>query len=487
MPRRGTRSPHAFDNMDEILTLRSQASEGGRSVRSADNSVREDGRVALVNGGRITRRHSAVGRARRGRDSGDSSESESAVSENVLDHRVSVVRLPSSPRSASSPRRGFLGCLGCFTTPKRPTPSPHTSPRRSLTPGNPACAEIARTLQLLSESTEIETADAADVRLVFLLFAAFSGEPILDPQEYADCDEWIDWLSLGFSADGLDAFERDVNRLGSQALGMLLMLFFSTTYTESARLCVLIIRNVHFDPSALFGLFAINCCKWTRDVILDSMHLANPVAPLVFSSAQKVIAGGSTAAFLHCLDWWLSEGAVGELAEVEARFTDHEGSRGAYDEFEEESEGGAGSGGSGEGGRGATSAETLRRRVSHATISGLSGRVPDLNLRSPEELKIFRETLVVAGLYYSNCVLGFAKFWLEKDLLAVNTDVARERLNNAYLDKEFVSKLKFSASISAADLAKRNAALAAKVDQLWKASGWRKEDLLRRRDSEEEE
>jgi hypothetical protein len=75
-------------------------------------------------------------------------------------------------------------------------------------------------------------------------------------------------------------------------------------------------------------------------------------------------------------------------------------------------------------------------------------------------------------------VVAFTKFWLDKDLISVDSDTARERLNNAYLEKEFVSKLKVSPNMPLPELVKKIEKLITRVRQLWKASGWKKHDLL---------
>ena len=79
---------------------------------------------------------------------------------------------------------------------------------------------------------------------------------------------------------------------------------------------------------------------------------------------------------------------------------------------------------------------------------------------------------------YTFCVLSFVKFWLQKDLMSVDAEVARERLTNAYLESAFVSKLQLTPTTSVGALIKNIQHVKARVDQLWKSSGWTRKDLL---------
>ena len=435
---------NAFDNMDEILTQRSQASmsDGGRSLRSLDASLRQrssPSEVAGLMSGRVVRRHSKPKETSIMEDASSSS----SVSEDLFDSRTNNFQ-PINDNSPQASRPGFLGCLGCFRT-----QSPRGRPTRGeCIPSNSFCATVFQTLLLLSEDTEIETENFNDKRIVFLLFSALSGEPLLAPDEYSECDEWIDWLTLGYSSDPLDAFERDINRHGSQSLGLFLSLFFALQYTESARLCHLVIRNVNFDPSALFGLFAVNCAKWTRDVMMDALlEYKGAGVPEVF---KPQIPNPTCEVF----DWWTDRG--GNIDAVEARFAPKMSS--AYDSFQDDED------------MPSEQPRNVKKSNSHKKDSRFR-RVP------PE----MREILTIAGLYYSNCVLSFARFWLEKDLIGCNADVARERLNNAYLDREFVSKLRFSFNT---DLARRNDGLVLRLETMWATSGWKKSDLVRQNSEE---
>ena len=500
------------------------------------------GHVGLVNM-RIVRRHSSTVDPRRQKsdsllEGGSSTSSISVAQAAIIENRLTGARPVSVvPRksgvtqevsdtpmvdeeeedaSPSQSRGGILSCLGCFNGPKArrtsggferlsgaqpagPTASALAIPMRNI-----HCEAVQKILMLMSERVEIETLDPLDQRVVFLLFSALSGEPLLNEAEYPECDDWVDWLQLGYSSSPVDAFERDVNRHGSQSMGLLFQLFFAIEFTETARLCAVIIRNVHFDPSALFGLFAINCCKWSRDVVISAMRsfdastksgASELEVPPLFTSAAKI--EGRFKNFTTILDWWISSGAWGRLDTVE--FPSHDSAdsvgRHTYENFEEESS------------RSSISSdgmpEVVKRRVTLGTAALLQKsssngvgrpraessvdserpplencRIAEIDLSDPADLALLNQTMIVGGVYYTYCVLAFTKFWLEKDLISVDTDVARERLNNAYLDKEFVSKLKLSPSVQLPDLVKKVGKLQLRVHQLWKASGWKEHDLL---------
>jgi hypothetical protein len=72
----------------------------------------------------------------------------------------------------------------------------------------------------------------------------------------------------------------------------------------------------------------------------------------------------------------------------------------------------------------------------------------------------------------------FIKFWLENDLIEVEAEVARERLNNRFLDSQFVCKLQITCSMTAADLQKRIKSLSEHVESLYNQSGWTVEELF---------
>lgn len=326
------------------------------------------------------------------------------------------------------------------------------------------CKSVEKYLNLLSERTEIDVVDAGDQRVVFLLYSALSGEPLLNPSEYPDCDEWQDWLILGFSSHSLDAFERDINRHGSQAMGLLFHLFFSLEFTQLAQICCVIIRNIHLDPPSLYGLFAVNCSKWTRDVILAALHRFQERpqdetdVPLLFHGGEEK----KFKTFITVMDSWISRGAWGSMETVENRFSDSPRKFGRYKSFlpeEEEQE----------------DDDEVNAASSSAVLfsDGSANRIERV-----DDLALLRRTVLVGSVYYTYTMLSFAKFWLQKDLISVDSEAARERLNNAYLDREFVSKLKLSASMPLAELLRTIDKLSARVLSLWKSSGWRKEDLV---------
>lgn len=552
--RQHRRNVMAFENLDEILSLRSQSMANGSefggsensfsipprssnniprtiSGRSSTTSRMAAGRhhrtwvsdeyngaiVGLVNPQRLSRRHSStVG--------GHSSSSSSSVGLNedsgaLISRRLTTARVNQTaavPRrqreisrgsvdvdsedeemmGATEKRNRFLACLGCFNarnertggfqrfSPNRPQTNEEDeilidgrqSGRETPLLNDPYCRSVAKMLMALSENTEIDVLEnKLDQRVVFLLYAALSGEPLLSGSEYHACDEWVDWLNLGFSSNSLEAFERDVNRPGSQAMGLLFQLFFALEYTELAQVCALIVRNIHLDPAALYGLFAINCSKWTRDVVIASLYRFDKGGsetkgaggpPDLFASALE---GGKFKSFLAVMEWWTSCGSRGSIESVEKRFS-CDASREKYASFSEDEEDGDSD----------LSSPLSSPRRAKSIDSPLSlipqTRIPDVDMA--QDGSVLRQALVAGSAYYAYCMLSFVKFWLQKDLIAVDSDAAREKLNNAYLDKEFVAKLKLSASMPLIDLLKSIDKLSARVMGLWRNSGWRKEDLL---------
>jgi hypothetical protein len=558
----------AFDNMDDIISQRSQASMSGyngseaglsshsfatdpsltirrrrsghsksssllvmRGTRNATISSEDevDGNIGLVNH-RIVRRHSAQisNNYTESLEEGGSSTSsvslgQSSILENRFNHQRSVDpnitpknRVPlaiddsGSDDDLSSPNRnrGLLSCLGCFNGQTRTRRSSggfermentriisspggvENSPANNSVMNDPVCRFVGKALVTFSERLEIEANDALDKRLILLLFSALSGEPILTENEYAEIDEWIDWLDLGYSSSSLDSFERDVNRHGSQGLGLLYQIFFALEYTEIARLCCLIIRNVHLDPPALFGLFAINCAKWTRDVVIASMRKfdseTTTAPPPILTSTNRVEQ--RFASFLQVVDWWVSRGAWGGgISSIEQRFGETSDSiRNNYESLEDNNSARSFIVSS-------SSASSLKNQQIlgsyPATISSVASiknfrvrsRIADIDINISEDWELLRQSLILGGVYYSYCVISFANFWLEKDLLSVDSDTARERLNNAYLDKEFVSKLSLNPTASVSDIVKKIDKVSEKLNARWRASGWRKQDLLSRK------
>lgn len=567
-----SRNHLAVDNMDDLLSQRSQASmsqfngsEEGMSNRSFGtdpsmtinrrrslgrsgsakssltgfrgsvnrhqnfSSDEQTGNVGLVNH-RVVNRHSA-GRTYRYTDSlaevgsSTSSISISPSAAGVLNTR----RIIASPRtgqrvvfsddkssdgeqddgSPTQSRSGLLACLGCFNGPRRRSnggfermdgaprrdtgivQSPggiENSPTNSSLITDPYCRSAAKLLSTMSERLEVEALDVLDRKLVFLLHAALSGDPILTESEYTDADQWIDWIELGYSSSSLDAFERDINRHGSQGMGLIFQIFFALEYTESARLCSLVIRNVHFDPSALFGLFAVNCAKWSRDVITvalrkhdESSKSATASVPVLFSSSEKV----DFKSFTAVIEWWMSRGAWGSLSGVERQFGEPtESVRNNYESFEDNNSvrsvlsSNDGSLNSRPRYRSSVGSSMSSKNSVTSPRMRVQSRLPEIDINDPEDWRLLKETLTVGSVYYTYCVVAFTKFWLEKDLISVDSDTARERLNNAYLEKEFVSKLKLSPNMPLPELVKKIEKLITRVRQLWKASGWKKNDLL---------
>ena len=490
---------------------------------SSDEDIDDfNGQAGLVNPMRITRRHSAAVEGRRRSvqsvqesDSSSSSSSLSLPPSELLENRLNSARYSASiPRrsgvsaalhvaedeevgSVADAPRGFFSCFGCFKT-NKPNDVISSAASSGTVPKDPLSATMQKIFSLMSESVEIDTLDTVDKRVVFLLFAALTGEPLLTVPEYEACDDWIDWLSLGFSSATLEAFERDVNRNGSQAMGLMFQLFFALEFTQSARLCALVVRNVHFDPSALFGLFAINCAKWTRDALIASMHRFDekPMGnegPPIFASAKAFAGNRATAftAFIPVMDWWVSRGSVGDITSAERHFADSTETSLRYESFKDEAsfEERFSSAEEGPpemarpkplGSRNTSSVASLdsvgRRQV--RIVGRMDSRIPDIDINVHEDWVLLRQAMIVGGLYYSLCVLSFTKFWLQKDLISVETEVARERLNNAYLEKEFVSRLRLAPSMTVGELLKTVEREQSKVDQLWAASGWTKEDLV---------
>lgn len=530
---RYNRNVLVFENMDEILSQRSQESfaesedrsmtiprrlsnnnQRTLSARSSISWSRQQGGSQLVSSIdpdefsgtaglmvnkplRFTRRHSSTNLLSTSRSSSSSSISDGELIDRRLTKLSSgTIHVPSRPRPTASfevdsedefiagdRRSRFLACLGCFNSRgdrdasgfRRMSPQRNVKnhEKKSIT-SNPLCKSVERILNLLSERTEIDVLDAVDQRVVFLLYAALSGEPLLNPSEYADCDEWLDWLVLGFSSHSLDAFERDINRHGSQAMGLLFHVFFSIEFTQLAQICCVIIRNIHLDPASLYGLFAVNCSKWTRDVILGALRRFeerphqhdddnDEGVPLLFQKGQDEEKFKS---FMTVMDAWISCGAWGSMEAVENRFSDVPRRFGKYKSFlppEEED---------------AADAISSDGPAELSCCSADDRKCPARRIERVDDLAVLRRTVLVGSIYYTYTMLSFAKFWLQKDLISVDSEAARERLNNAYLDREFVSKLKLSASMPLAELLRSIDKLSARVLSLWKSSGWRKEDLL---------
>lgn len=531
---RYNRNVLVFENMDEILSQRSQESfaesedrsmtiprrlsnnnqrtlsarssiswsrqQGGSQLVSSIDPDEFSGTAGLVNKPlRFTKRHSSTNLLSTSRSSSSSS---SSISDGeLIDRRLTklssgTIHVPPRARPAASfevdsedefiagdRRSRFLACLGCFNSRgerdasgfRRMSPPPQRSvqnqEKKSSITSNALCKSVERILNLLSERTEIDVLDVVDQRVVFLLYSALSGEPLLNPSEYADCDEWLDWLVLGFSSHSLDAFERDVNRHGSQAMGLLFHVFFSIEFTQLAQICCVIIRNIHLDPASLYGLFAVNCSKWTRDVILAALRRFEErphqqddnEVPLLFQKGQDEEKFKS---FMTVMDAWISCGAWGSMEAVENRFSDAPRKFGKYKSFfpPEEEE--------------AADAISSDGPAEFSCWSADGRKAPACRIERVDDLALLRRTVLVGSIYYTYTMLSFAKFWLQKDLISVDSEAARERLNNAYLDREFVSKLMLSASMPLAELLRSIDKLSTRVLRLWKSSGWRKEDLL---------
>jgi hypothetical protein len=496
------------------VTKRSRAS---RPALSSEDEVDDfGGQMGLMNPSRLVRRHSAVLTAHSThsvRESESSSSSGSSpVSEPlarrrktdfptrrsapITEDRITVNDVSDDEESLAAQQRngGLLKCLACFKfgsssveNPNSRGPSPSLTLPHDFMFNNPLCASVDKLLASLADKTEIDCLLASDQRTVFLLFAALSGEPLLSPSEYAECDEWIDWLSIGFSSSELDSFERDINRTGSQAMGFLFQTFFALEFTEAARIAALVIRNLHFDPSALFGLFAVNCAKWTRDMMRQSMREFELTSsawegPEFLVSAKSFASEGRKyIKFFKILDYWISKGLWGDISSVEDLFTDGTGSLGKqYESFQDEDFAPFSSEGE------MSSPETTRprgrkpvkKRPQIKTKTPAQNRVTGIDVNLEEDRVLVRQTLAVGGLCYTFCVLSFVKFWLKKDLLSVDAEVARERLTNAYLEAEFVAQLKLDPKTSVGTLIKNIERLRARVDQLWKSSGWTRKDLV---------
>ena len=476
----------------------------------------------LVNNGgggdnRIERRHSSAVPIRRS----DSISSSDSSYDGVLTNRRPASRKSiitsmthatpmypqeaddSSETSESYQSSGFFSCMRCF---KSSHATNHSSENRSniskpkivrqpslpIVFQNRYCHFIHRYLMLMSENLEADvlgvsnnSSSSCDIRLVFVLYSLLTGESVLTPEEYPECDEWCDWLSLGFSDASIDAFDRDMNRNGSQTMGFLFQLFFASQFTKIAKLCVVIIRNVHFVPSPLFGLFSVNCAKWSRDVIINAIvrfdrkeqstrsSSYRPKIPPLFESAKFVFDEYKT--FSQLFDWWITRGDIGSIDHVFESFSVSLPKK-MYESFEDEDDD--------------EEAEVVplatrrlsssspKRRVSFQTMIS---RVPgiDTKRRIPgSDFELLKSSLIVGGLYYTYCILNFTKFWLEQKLIEVDSDTARERLNNQYLESAFVTKLELSSSMSVSDISYRINRLIDRIETLWESSGWNRENLL---------
>ena len=540
-PQTNVRSVNVIDNLDEILTQRSQVSmsqyngSGDESGHSSyirrrhssrlDRSVtpptsrnrQSPEQVALVANKRkqvdnftIQRRHSSAA-VRRGVSSSSSESSYDGVLTNRRPTSRRSMATTVAPIHASihdddsengeESNGGFLSCMRCFKTSSAPQPPQRsvimTSPKLPMIFQNRYCQFAHKYLMLMSENLEADvlgTSSSTDSRLVFILYSLLSGEALLTPDEYDESDEWCDWLSLGFSDSTLDAFDRDINRNGSQTMGLLFQLFFASQYPQISKMCVIIVRNVHFIPSPLFGLFSVNCAKWTRDVIIATLHRYDQkgpdrrIPPLI-ESAKSVFNTYNN--FSNLFDWWVSNGHSGSIDRLESSLLEESdaahvslprpsAATGMYESFaddddEEESE------------HiplayksmpvAATASGSPNRRVSFQPAS----RIPGIDLMrrtGGDNMELIKSIFVVGGLYYTYCILLFTKFWLEQKLIEVDSETARERLNNQFLETSFVSKLELSSSMTVSDVEKRIEKLIQRIENLWESSGWTKENLL---------
>lgn len=508
------RSVNIIDNLDEILTQRSQVSmsqfndsgedSGGgvtirrRSSSRLDRSItppsshhrRSLDQVALVGPNRATipRRHSVNAVRRNFSTSSDSSSSYDGVLNNRRPASRRSMLTSVAPIQASipddddktsdtSPGGGFFSCMRCFKSSQTVERSIIISPPPTLPPtifNNRSCQFVHKYLTLMSENLEADVLSNSshfDSRLVFILFSLLSGDSLLTPQEFPDCDEWCDWLSLGFSDSSIEAFDRDINRNGCQTMGLLFQLFFAIQFPQIAKMCVIVIRNIHFTPSPLFGLFSVNCAKWTRDVLLSTIFRydrkgPNKIPPLIDSAKFSF---SSYTKFSDLFDWWISNGQLGTLAPIESSLMDEadfSATGGLYESFPDDDD------------------ETIplsyrtsaspNRRVS---FQPPSSRLPGIDRRSGD-LELIKSVFTVGGLYYTYCILFFTKFWLEQKLIEVDADTARDRLNNQYLENSFVSKLELSSSMTVMDVEKRIEKLIDRIETLWQSSGWTKDSLL---------
>jgi hypothetical protein len=193
--------------------------------------------------------------------------------------------------------------------------------------------------------------------------------------------------------------------------------------------------------------------------------------------------------FNTLLDWWVSGGLWTDLAEVEKPFGDHFGSvnsgRNSYASFRDEY-GQPEFSSDDDGVNPPEIAKPRRKKVSERRPINSpihNSRVSSVNVNIREDMVLLRQALILGGVYYSYCVIAFTKFWLQKDLISVDTDVARDLLTNAYLEDSFVRHLKLSPSVPISSLLKDVDHVKARVEQLWKSSGWTPEDLLGEADS----
>jgi len=366
------------------------------------------------------------------------------------------------------------------------------------------CQYIESVLTCLSEDFEANifksTGEESNVddRLVFLLYAALSDDPLLTLSEYDECDDWCDWLHLGFSDSTIDAFERDINRPGSQSMGLLFHLFFVLHFPHMARLSTAVIRNVHFEPSALYGLFSVNCAKWTRDSLLSSIGRFDKVLATRSGGVPTVPPLVDTAKgaffeyrnFLSLVDFWISNDGCGsidrlEMAQRGGSNSIHHLPQGTYASFsdQEDDDGDhmtlAGRRRSPPVGRQSVSSPGKKSSRHVSFKKSITSRIPSLvELSNREEFEFFKQIIIVGGLYYSYCMLLFTKFWIENGLIQVDADIARERLNNQFLETQFVCKLQVTCSMSTADLQKRIGKTIETVANLWSQTGWSMEDLL---------
>ena len=515
-PRTTVRSVNVIDNLDEILTQRSQVSmsqyneSGDESGHSSFIRRRHSSRLdrSVTPPSNRTNRQSIEQRALVGkptrtiqrRNSSNSvrnrtyssSSSESSYY-GVLTNRRPAGRVSVAPPIQASslmdddhedeelPGGGFLSCMRCFKTSSNSSAVERSvvvssPPKIPLIFQNRYCHFVHKYLTMMSENLEADVlanSSSTDSRLVFILYSLLTGDALLTLEEYTECDEWCDWLSLGFSDSTIDAFDRDINRTGSQTMGLLFQIFFALEYSKIAQLCVTIIQNMHFIPSPLFGLFSVNCAKWTRDVIIATIHRydqkgSSSAVPPLIDSAKIVF--DSYKNFSNLFDWWISNGHSGSIDRIESNLLgDTHLSRpvtrasGMYESFadddeEEEDEHVPLAY------RSMPSGTSPNRRVSFQP----SSRVPGIDLvRRSSDTELIKSVFVVGGLYYTYCILFFTKFWLEQKLIQVDADTARERLNNQYLETSFVSKLELSSSMSVLDVEKRIDKLIQRIEHLW--------------------
>jgi hypothetical protein len=195
----------------------------------------------------------------------------------------------------------------------------------------------------------------------------------------------------------------------------------------------------------------------------DSKETIGP--PPILHSGEKQFKTFSAIA-----EWWVSRGVWGNVDVIEKQFGESADSVGNnYESLDDHSVG-------------SFSLDSLKHPApvassvsGSASIPRVKSKLADIDLN--QDWNIVEQTLILGGVYYTYCVILFAKFWLDKGLISVDSDTARERLNNAYLDKEFVGKLSIDPNSALPDLLKKIHKLSDKLNAAWKASGWTKQEL----------